>query len=448
MSEKKSKTKKSSLSDTFFKRASKLAGVTASIAAKEVSIFLKNNRSKSELAALLDDRMDQAQELVKALSELKGAAMKAGQWLSIEFGDLLPPEITAILRQLHDQSIPMENLQVQQILRREWGEEKFAQVTQLSHDAIASASIGQVHSAQLKAEKIAIKVQFPNVSKSIGSDLFMLKKICQTYLLVSGKEIPIDEIFEELKDVLSREVDYKTEAKFLDLYRQGLSSDHRFVVPRVFPEFSTQSVLCLTFEEGITIDQWLKSKRTQEETQWVGRAFIELVIKEFFELGLVQSDPNYGNFLIRPKLQQIVLLDLGASRIYDARTTRKVLKIIRIAEKKDPLELLAAAYQEKLLDPRESEEIKNLLVELLNTIVSIFDPSSQPFHFADPVFIATLREQSLAFARKAQYTAPAKDLLLLNRKLGGIFHLLKDADCSLDLYQIWSSVQARIDRTV
>ncbi len=448
MPKKESKKKKSGLSETLFKRATKLAGVTASIAAKEVSIFLKNSRSKSELAALLDDRMDQAQELVKALSELKGAAMKAGQWLSIEFGDLLPPEITAILRQLHDQSVPMEHAAVRQILRREWGPEKLAQVSHISRDAIASASIGQVHSAILNEEKIAIKIQFPNVSKSISSDLFMLKKICQTYLLVSGKDIPIDDIFEELKDVLAREVDYKSEAKFLDQYRQGLLSDQRFVVPKVFQEFSTQSVLCLTFEEGITIDQWLRSKRTQEETQWVGRAFIELVIKEFFELGLVQSDPNYGNFLVRPKLQQIVLLDLGASRIYDATTTRKVLKIIRIAEKKNPSELLAAAYQEKLLDPRESEDVKNLLVELLNTVVSIFDPLSQPFHFADPVFIATLREQSLAFARKAQYTAPAKDLLLLNRKLGGIFHLLKDADCSLDLYQIWSGLEARIDRTV
>jgi predicted unusual protein kinase regulating ubiquinone biosynthesis (AarF/ABC1/UbiB family) len=248
--------------------------------------------------------------------------MKTGQLLSLEFSDLLPPEITEILRTLHDSSTFMPFEQVEKILRKELGEVLFADLKNVSKTPISSASIGQVHSAELHGQKVAIKVQFPGVDKSIGADLALVRKAAESILWVQNKKVPLDSFFEECERVLKQEVDYKKEAKFSHKFGELVGDHEYYLVPKVFEDYSTRRVLILSFMEGQRLGDWLKSSRSEAENLQFAERILELLFLEFFEWGAVQTDPNFGNFLYRPETGQLVLLDFGACNFYTKKFRR------------------------------------------------------------------------------------------------------------------------------
>lgn len=443
MNQKRSKSSKSSsVPTTAIGRATKLLGAGAAFLGRELAV-----RSLDAVSALSEDsklkkRLDQARGLVDALSQLKGAAMKTGQLLSLEFSDLLPPEITEILRTLHDSSTFMSFEQVEKILRKELGPEFYADLKNISKVPISSASIGQVHSAELNGKKVAIKVQFPGVDKSISADLALVRKAVESILWVQSKKVPLDGFFEECERVLKQEVDYRKEAKFTQKFKE-LVADHKyFLVPDVCEQYSTKRVLTLSFMDGERLGDWLKLERDEAEKQFFAERIIELLFLEFFEWGAVQTDPNFGNFLYRPKTKQLVLLDFGACNFYSKTFRREMVSLLKSAMAGDDAELLRKADASGVLDPREAEVTKQGFCKMMKLIVSVYRKENQPFHFGSGEYLGEVRATTIEFANSVKFTAPAKDLIFLNRKLGGMFHLLKDLGVKYDLSKFWDRIEA------
>jgi predicted unusual protein kinase regulating ubiquinone biosynthesis (AarF/ABC1/UbiB family) len=438
---KKSKTAKPpSIPTTAFGRATKLLGAGAALLGREIAV-----RSLEAVSALSEDsklkkRLEQARGLVEALSQLKGAAMKTGQLLSLEFSDLLPPEITEILRTLHDSSTFMPFEQVEKILRKELGEVLFADLRNISNTPISSASIGQVHSAELHGQKVAIKVQFPGVDKSIGADLALVRKAAESILWVQNKKVPLDGFFEECERVLKQEVDYKKEAKFSHKFGELVGDHEYYLVPKVFEEYSTRRVLTLSFMEGQRLGDWLKSNRSEAENLKFAERVLELLFLEFFEWGAVQTDPNFGNFLYRPETGQLVLLDFGACNFYTKKFRREMVSLLKAAMAGDDNELLRLAAAAGVLDVREADETKAGFCKMMGLIASVYSKDKQPFHFGSTDYLAEVRTTTIDFANSVRYSAPAKDLIFLNRKLGGMFHLLKDLGVNYDLSKFWQRI--------
>lgn len=401
----------------------------AKIATREVAGRIAAKVSDAPESSKLATKVRQTQELVQTLSQLKGAAMKAGQLLSLELSDLLPPEVTEVLRQLHDAGTFMPFDQVRWILGRELGAEKLSQLEELSPQPVAAASIGQVHKAMLNGKPVAVKVQFPGVAKTIDADLGVLRKIAGTYLQLQGKDIDLDEMFAELALGLKKEADYRIEAAYAKKYAAVLT-DPRFVVPQVVEDFSTERVITLSFEEGIRLHDWLKGA---EDIEWFCEAVLDLIVQEFFTNGLVQTDPNYGNFLCRPKERKIVLLDFGATNEYPVAFRREIQELMKIAVEGDEAKLVELTCKYGLMDARESDEVKRLYLEMMRHVAAMFKGDVQPFDYADETFLLEIRQASMAFVGAVEYSAPARQVIFLNRKLGGMFHLLKDAGAKVDM---------------
>jgi predicted unusual protein kinase regulating ubiquinone biosynthesis (AarF/ABC1/UbiB family) len=163
---------------------------------------------------------------------------------------------------------------------------------------------------------------------------------------------------------------------------------------------------------------------------------------EFFDLGLVQTDPNYGNFLVGEDEGTLVLLDFGATKSYSPTFRAQVRSLLKLAYACDNERLIKSAIEFELLDPREDEKAQQLFCELMETVVYMFRSEVQPFNFADTDFLSEIREVAMNFANGVQYTAPAKHMIFLNRKLGGMFHLMKDAGCGVDLTPYWNRAMA------
>ena len=167
---------------------------------------------------------------------------------------------------------------------------------------------------------------------------------------------------------------------------------------------------------------------------------LELYTREFWDWGLVQTDPNYGNFLIKPHPLTLVVLDFGATLRYDEEFRASYRDLLKDVSSRDPENIFDAFVKHGLLDPRESAESRRLLGEMMVISMEPFQPENQPFKFTDVDFAQRTRDITRAFSQSLKYSAPPKKILFLHRKLGGVFTFLKKLEIELDVSPYWDKL--------
>lgn len=427
-------------------RSLKLLGLAAKVSRHEIAQNIKDQfvRGVDEVTSgRLKTRIEQAKLIAEHLSQLKGAAMKAGQLLSLDAADYFPAEAVEVLSKLQGKAEPMDWAIVRRVLVEDLGEDKIADFKGLSIVPAASASIGQVHRAKLNGRDVAIKIQYPGIVDTIDSDLRILKTLAQTLLTVTGRKIELDETFEELGLVLHQEANYELERAHMTEYRALLAGTPGFIVPEAVEEYSSKRVLTMTWEEGINLNDWLKTNPPLAQRNEIGERLLKLYGLEFYEWGFVQTDPNYGNFLIRPGSLDLVVLDFGATLRYSPEFRNGYVKLLKTVATKNPPALSQAAIDFGLIDPRESQETRDLLATMMISSLEPFNEARQPFQFKNLEYVKAQRAATQAFTQSLRYSPPPKKILFLHRKLGGIFSFLKKLEAEIDVRPYWSQV---IDR--
>jgi aarF domain-containing kinase len=365
-------------------RSMQLLGLAAKVGTREIAQNIKDKLTGAVdevTSGRLKTRIEQAKLIAEHLSQLKGAAMKAGQLLSLDAADYFPPEAVEALSKLQGKADPVDWEILREVLVEDLGEEKIADFKGLSIVPAASASIGQVHRAKLNGRDVAIKIQYPGIADSIDSDLKILKTIAQSLLTVTGRRIDLDETFEELGLVLHQEANYDLERKHMIEYRELMASEPGFIVPQAIPEYSSKRVLTMTWEEGLTLQDWLKTNPPLEQRNKIGQMLLDLYCREFFDWGFVQTDPNYGNFLIRPKTLELIILDFGATLRYSAEFRLGYVNLLKKIGSRDPAAVIKASLDFGLISEREGEETRRLLAEMMISSLEPFNRENQPFEF-------------------------------------------------------------------
>lgn len=411
---------------SIFSRGPKLLGLASKVAMNEISSRIK---SWEDDATKIQSKIKLAQDMVKTLSELKGASMKLGQLLSLDFGDFVPPEVIKVLEELQNKATFLPFSKIEPILKRELGE-KFKDFVDIHEKPLAAASIGQVHSARVKNKNVVIKVQYPDVSKSIPNDIKILKLIVNNTLFLQGKEVDFSELFKELEEVLYQEADYAYELKMQLKYREFFKNSP-FIIPEPLATYSTSTILTQEYIEGVSLREWLTKKPSLEKRQRLADELMKLFISEVFYHRLVQTDPNPGNFLITPD-DKIALLDFGAVKEYSENFIESYRTLIVAAFSEDKEALIAESKRLNFIDSRESAEVFDLYTQMLYKTASPFRERSS-FNFGDKEFYLSLRNLSWELTKKCQYSPPPKELIFLHRKLFGVFILIKALDVEIYL---------------
>ncbi len=421
-------------------RSKAVLGLVAGLSGQELRHRVRGGLSGSVeklRASELTARIEQARLMVDSLGRLKGALMKAGQLLSIDASDVLPPEAMAILAQLQAGAEPVEFENLRSVLVQELGPDWGRAFDSFDTRPSASASIGQVHRAAVDGVAVAVKIQYPTVSESIDSDLDVLQKLGNGWRAVSRSKIDLAGVFEELRSILHLEADYRHELASQQRFAQLVEHDPRFVVPRSLPQLSTTRVHTMTWEEGQPLGQWLQGIQPQADRLWLAQLLLELYCLEFFRWGLVQTDPNFGNFLVRSDARELVLLDFGATLEFEPPFRQGYVQLLRIVASGDTRRIGDEGVTFGLIDARESRETRELFAQFLTVAIEPFAPSLQPFAFRDAGYAERSQDIGRRFVRSLQVSPPPRRLLFLHRKLGGIFQLLKRLDLELDLRPYW-----------
>ncbi|KAI1787137.1 ABC1 family-domain-containing protein [Ganoderma leucocontextum] len=305
----------------------------------------------------------------------------------------------------------------------------------------AAASIGQVHCAVLaasasptgKPELVAVKVQFPNIVNSINSDIGYVKMI-----LTAGRLLPpglsLERTIQVMKEELAEECDYSRGATFLRRFREGLVGDERFKVPWVW-EGSTKTVLVMERMDGVSVGGSVISKLSQRDREDIAARVVDLCLRELFVLRLMQTDPNWTNFLWNARTRKVELVDFGATREYSKAFIDGWLRLLSaaVAEDRD-----ACIEWSRKLGYLTGEENDLMLDAHVRSMVLLGTPfrvgTAQPFRFGRG------SAAQIPVMLQHQLTPPPRETYSLNRKLSGVFLLAPRLNALVDCRTLWRGV--------
>jgi len=325
-----------------WERLARLGGLAGSLAgsvlAEGVRQFARGERPRFGDLLLTPSNV---RRVADQLARMRGAAMKLGQLLSMDAGDLLPPELAEILARLRAEATAMPMSQVVAVLGANWGEGWERRLQRFSFTPVAAASIGQVHLAQTRdGRDLAIKIQYPGVRRSIDSDVDNVATLLRISGLLPGS-LNIEPLLREAKRQLHAEADYLREADHLCRYGALLADADEFLLPEVHRELTTGSILAMSRVDGVGIESL--GDAPQAERDRVVRLLLALLLCDLFEFRLVQTDPNFANYRYDRAAGRLILLDLGATRPYPEVTVEAYRRLMTAAIAGDRQAMSAAA---------------------------------------------------------------------------------------------------------
>lgn len=370
-----------------------------------------------------------ATRLTNRLSEMRGAAMKVGQLLSMESNDLLPRQLTDVLARLRQEAHAMPLGQVDAVLTQAWGESWQDRFSRFVFTPLAAASIGQVHEAvTVDGDHLAIKIQYPGIRQSIDSDVDNVAGLLSLFKMVPSETLK--PLLQEAKLQLHAEADYLAEAQHLEAFAAHLVGDESFIVPRVHGALTTIDVLTMEFTAGEPIENSVD--QPQQQRDQLATRLLELSLRELFTWRLVQTDPNFANFLYQRDQDRIVLLDFGATRRYTEERRDALGRLLLAGMRDDTVMLKQAAIEVGYLDASDEQAYADAIIGLLHMateparVQGAFDFTASDLAERMSQLLIKLRMETHL------WRMPPPDILFLHRKLGG-------------MYMLCSKLQARVD---
>lgn len=405
-------------------RLSRLAGfgsMAAGIAGGALTQGAKN-LARGEALTLEDLILTprNAKRMADQLARMRGAAMKVGQLLSMDAGDIIPPEFADILARLRSAGSPMPPRQLKQVLTREWGKGWLHQFERFDINPIAAASIGQVHRARTNdGQELAIKVQYPGIAKSIDSDVDNIGTLINLSGVVPAG-VDFAPFLEEAKRQLHEEADYIKEAAHLQRFRDILKDEPDFTLPTLNAELTTQTILAMSYVPGQPIESLIDAP--QESRDLVVTKIIILMLRELFEFNMMQTDPNFANYQYDDQTQKIVLLDFGATRSFDDTIVEGYRQLLRagLAGDTDAIDkaMRVIGYYNETITPFQYQTIMEIMALAMAPL-----RGDTLYQFGEDDSLTRVRDLSMSLRDERFEHIPPIDTLFVQRKFGGIFLL-------------------------
>ncbi|HDM8043200.1 TPA: AarF/ABC1/UbiB kinase family protein [Vibrio campbellii] len=417
----------------FSKFASLATRVAGNVIAEGTKQIAKGNKPKAKDLLLTPQNIAR---LTDQLAHLRGAAMKLGQMLSMDAGDVLEPDLADILSRLRSNADPMPAKQLNAVMENALGTNWKTEFLSFNFKPIASASIGQVHQAYSDAgDNLAVKVQYPGVRKSIDSDVDNVGTLLKVVGLIP-ESVDYKGLLEEAKKQLHDEADYAREAHFAIRYHDALKEHPHFVVPKIHTESSSDAVLAMEFIDGSPIEQI--EHYDQSTRDFVMHSLLELLFRELFEFKMVQTDPNFANYLYIENTRQIGLLDFGATREYSEQFSTGYRQAFASVVNDDEQGLNNALEQigffSKTIMPAQRQAILDLVKMACEPMLV-----DEPYDFKASGLAQKLREAGTILSMEQDYWhTPPADALFLHRKIGGMYLLAARIGAKVNIRQLVS----------
>jgi len=274
-------------------------------------------------------RLDQASRVRMALEELGPTFVKLGQVMATRV-DLFPPRWIEELEKLHAQVPPVPFEELLPELERALGRSPFEVFRDVDTRAYAAASIAQVHRARLAdGTPVVLKIRRPGVRDKIDADLRLLRRVSE---LIEA-EIPETrryrpaEIATQFARSLEREVDFATETRNIQRFTQNFAGDPHIVIPRIFPEWTSEVLLVQEHVEGVSATDPAAVAAAGLDRKVLAARGVDVFLKMILMDGLFHADPHPGNVFYLPG-NRIVVIDFGMVGRLSPQRRRQVIDLL------------------------------------------------------------------------------------------------------------------------
>ena len=257
-----------------------------------------------------------AVRLRQALESLGPIFVKFGQVLSTR-RDLLPTDIADELAKLQDRVPPFPYPQVEATLKRSYRRPVNEVFRSFEAVPIASASVAQVHFAELPdGTPVAVKVLRPGIERIIENDLELLRTgaTLAEKLWSDGKRLKPREVVAEFEKNLVDELDLTREAANCSQLRRNFLNSPLLRVPEVHWDWCTPEVMVMERMSGIPIARVEALREAGVDLKKLSRAGVELFFTQVFRDGFFHADMHPGNIFVAvdpPHFGKYVALDFG-----------------------------------------------------------------------------------------------------------------------------------------
>lgn len=392
--------------------------------------YLKKKTGREESAEESREfHTENARQVFNEFTRLRGTALKIAQSLSMDQG-ILPEEFTEVMSEAQYSVPPINRALVRTIIKRELGGYPEELFRDFETDAIAAASIGQVHTARLDSgEKVAIKIQYPNVRNTIHSDIRMAKTLVRRLV---KKGANIDEYFDEVESTLIEETDYRQEAEYLQYFHEKFSGDN-IRIPRLYPDYSTKKVLCMEFLEGVHLKEFLDRDPSPERKDYMGQLLWDFFHEQVAQRDFIHADTHPGNFLFRED-DTLGVIDFGCVKKFPVNFTHNYMLLLPTHLGSDEQEIRRLYQKLGIIkeNPDNPEKEERFYRFCKNYGATFARPYlNDRFDFGDPEF----RESINTYAR---------EMPVMNEPRGDK-NFIFSTRVHLGLYNILMKLGARID---
>ncbi len=371
-----------------------------------------------------------ARRLAARLGRLRGAAMKIGQLVSLQGADVLPPEFAQALAVLRAQATPMPPQQVRGVLGREYGKGWERRFARFDWEPVAAASIGQVHRATTPdGRDLALKIQYPGVARSIAGDVDNVAALLRLFNLLPV-ELDVAGLAAEAKRQLSQEADYVSEGRLLERYSRLVADEPALLVPRVHWNLTTPRVMAMDFVEGEPLEALESAPQARRDA--VGVLLERLMFRELFEFRVMQTDPNFANYLYLPESGRVALLDFGATQRFGAAFVANYARITRGVIDGDRDAVAREAIRIGYASADDSPERVRAMVDI---VFLVCEPLRHRGRYDFPKSDLPSRVRDLGldlWLRQGLVRSPPPETIFLHRKLVGSFLLLARIGARVD----------------
>jgi predicted unusual protein kinase regulating ubiquinone biosynthesis (AarF/ABC1/UbiB family) len=386
--------------------------------------------------------MRNARRIERTICELQGLFIKVGQLISI-MTNFLPEEFRRELEGLQDAVPPRPYVDIEKRIVEELGKTPDQIFSTFERRPIASASIGQVHLARLlDGNKVAVKVQYPDIDRIVQRDLHTLRRIfhiVEWFIPYQG----LDELYREIRAIVIQELDYRAEAENASRIAANFEGRSDVGFPRVVAELSTARVLVTHFETGCKITDKQGTKQLGLDRGQLARQVVEIYCQQIFVDGVYHADPHPGNLIVRPTIEgsppQIVFLDFGAVAEIPANVRAGIVDLLQGALTRDTRKIVGAMKQMGFVARGANEQMfeqvieyfherfqENVSLDSLNLKDIKFDPQKGLESVAD------LRKMDISLRELSQSFHVPKEIIVLERTLLLLMGLCTELDPTLN----------------
>ena len=379
----------------------------------------------------------EARRFARQLGELKGSYVKIGQLLALLGEHFLPAPLTQALHELEAQTQPVAWPEMQSVFRAGMGA-RYSEL-EIEPTALAAASLAQVHRARIVStgESVVVKGQYPDLVALLDEDFNTVVKMLRLARWIPGSR-DFDSWLTTLHKQLLAEVDYPRELRMAQVMAEGLarhealqSAPVTLHVPHFWAELCSINVLTMEYVEGHRAASPEVAALPQSTRNALGKAMLQLFFAEVFDLGLVQTDPNFGNYLINDDGSELTLLDFGSVFELDGTVRIALCDTITAGLTNDETRLEQALVALGCLKPDAGESAKATFKAFIRNLLEPLRPPEAlpPEHLnAEGLYcwghselINRTGQQVARSLTNREFAIPSGDFAMVARKLTGVF---------------------------